>query len=145
MTNEQVSSAGTDRSAEVDLASDSPENVRPKDATEPIKTPVRTEEVRTKQDLEYPPSSNSGVAPAAQVSTTPSRAGSPDKHNLAILQGTDGKRRRAVTLDIARRFGGVSRRAIDAAAHKGLLKTEGKRQQRRVLVDSLLQYFPPEK
>jgi len=67
--------------------------------------------------------------------------GSPDdKGNLAI-QGADGKLKRAVTLDAARRFGGVSRRAIDDAANKGSLKTEGKRQQRRVLVDSLLQYF----
>jgi len=61
--------------------------------------------------------------------------------NLAILQGADEKLKRAVTLDVARRFGGVSRRAIDDAANKGSLKTEGKRQQRRVLVDSLLQYF----
>jgi hypothetical protein len=69
----------------------------------------------------------------------------PEKGNLNILLDTDGKRKRAVTLDVARRFSGVSRRAIDAATHKGSLKTEGKRQQRRVLVESLLEYFPLEK
>lgn len=70
--------------------------------------------------------------------------GKPDKRNLDILC-TDGKLKRAVTLDVARRFGGVSRRAIDEAAHKGLIKTEGRRQQRRVLVESLVKYFPSEK
>jgi hypothetical protein len=68
-----------------------------------------------------------------------------DKGNLGILLATDGKLKRAVTLDVASRFGGVTRRAIEDAARKGWLKTEGRRQQRRVLVDSLLEYFPPEK
>jgi hypothetical protein len=72
-------------------------------------------------------------------------AGLPDKGNLNILLDTEGKLKRAVTLDVARRFGGVSRRAIDAAVKKGSLKTEGNRQQRRVLVESLLEYFPQEK
>jgi hypothetical protein len=75
---------------------------------------------------------------------TGERVGKPDKHNLEILRA-NGQLKRTVTLDVARRFGGVSRRAIDQAARKGLLKTEGKGQQRRVLVDSLLKYFPSEK
>jgi hypothetical protein len=68
-----------------------------------------------------------------------------DKGNLQILRGADGELKRAVTLDIARRFGGVTKRAIHHATHHGKLLTEGKGQQRRVLVDSLLKYFPPEK
>lgn len=51
----------------------------------------------------------------------------PDKGNLNILLDTDGNLKRVVTLDVARRFGGVSRRAIDAAAKKGSLRTEGNR------------------
>jgi hypothetical protein len=68
----------------------------------------------------------------------------PDKGNLDILRGMGGKLKRAINLDSAGRFGGVSRRAIERAAHKGSLETEGKGQHRRVLVDSLLKYFPPE-
>jgi hypothetical protein len=72
------------------------------------------------------------------------RSCSIDKGNLNILRGPGGELKRAVTLEIARRFGGVTRRAIHDAAMKGSLTTEGKRQQRRVLVASLLEYFPPE-
>ena len=72
------------------------------------------------------------------------RATPVDKGNLAILRGLDGELKRAVSLDVARRFGGVSRRAIEDAASKGALMTEGKRTQRKVLVRSLLDYFPPE-
>jgi hypothetical protein len=66
------------------------------------------------------------------------------KGKLSILRGVDGQLKRAVTLDIASQYGGVSRRAIEDAAKKGRLKTEGERTNRRVLVDSLLEYFPPE-
>jgi len=83
----------------------------------------------------------SGVLRLPPVPTSTAKS---DKGNLEILR-TDGQLRRAVTLDVARRFGGVTRRAIEDAARKGTLKTEGKRQQRRVLVESLLKYFPPEK
>ena len=69
----------------------------------------------------------------------------PDKGNLALLRGTDGQLKRAVTLDVARRFGGVTRRAINDAARNGKLVTEGTRLQRKVLVDSLLRYFPSER
>jgi hypothetical protein len=68
-----------------------------------------------------------------------------DKGSLEILQAADGKRKTAVTLEVARRFGGVTKRAIHAAVANGKLATLGKRQQRKVLVDSLLKYFPPEK
>lgn len=67
-----------------------------------------------------------------------------DKGNLDILRGVDGNLKRVVNLEIAGRFGGVSRRAIEDAAKKGRLKTEGKRTHRRVLVTSLLEYFPPD-
>jgi hypothetical protein len=80
-----------------------------------------------------------------RLATLPTSTAKSDQGNVAILRDTDGELRRAVTLDVAHRFGGVSRRAIDEAAHKGLLKTEGRHQQRRVLVESLLKYFPPEK
>jgi len=48
----------------------------------------------------------------------------PDKGNVGLLRGTDGKLKRAVTLDVARRFGGVSRRAIEKAAKKDLLRLQ---------------------
>ena len=62
-----------------------------------------------------------------------------------MLCGVGGELKRVVTLEIAARYGGVSVRAIQDAAKKGRLKTEGERMNRRVHVDSLLQYFPPEK
>jgi hypothetical protein len=80
-----------------------------------------------------------------RLAAFPTSTAKSDQGNLAILRDTAGELRRAVTLDVAHRFGGVSRRAIEEAAHKGLLKTEGRHQQRRVLVESLLKYFPPEK
>lgn len=63
---------------------------------------------------------------------------------MALLQ-SGRELKRAVTLDTACRFGGVTRRAIENAANRGDLLTEGKRTRRRVLVSSLLEYFPPEK
>ena len=69
--------------------------------------------------------------------------GAPDKGNLAILL-CDGKLKKAVTLDVARRFGGVGRRAIQIAIKKKHLETKGERQNRRVSVASLLDYYPPE-
>jgi hypothetical protein len=66
------------------------------------------------------------------------------KRNVQILRGLDGTPKKAVTVDVACRFGGVSRRAIEKAVKKGALQAEGDPQNRRVLVDSLLKYFPPE-
>jgi hypothetical protein len=68
----------------------------------------------------------------------------PDKGNLQILRGTDGKLKEVVTLTIASRFGGVSMRAIQKAAGKSALECRGNRTNRRVVVSSLLKYFPPE-
>lgn len=67
-----------------------------------------------------------------------------DKGNLMILRGTDGELKRTVTLDVASRYGGVSRRAIEKAARKGSLDAEGTGPNRRILVRSLLKYYPPE-
>lgn len=67
-----------------------------------------------------------------------------DKRNLALLRGTDGQWKRAVTLDAAARYGGVGRRAIEKAARKGSLESEGDGPNRRILVESLLRYYPPE-
>jgi len=89
--------------------------------------------LRTSARLMQPPK----VHPA---SADPSERGS-----LDLLQAPGGELKRAVTLDVARRFGGVSRRAIEEAASKGSLKAEGKGPHRRVLVASLLEYFPSEK
>ena len=66
-----------------------------------------------------------------------------DKGNLKILQGVDGQLKKVVTLDIAGRFGGVSTRAIQKAVKKGSLEAVGERQNRRIVVKSLLKYFPP--
>jgi hypothetical protein len=70
--------------------------------------------------------------------------GPPDKGNLHILRGRDGKLAKYVNLDIASRFGGVSRRAIEKAIKKGSLRAEGERLNRRIYVQSLLKYFPSE-
>jgi hypothetical protein len=85
------------------------------------------------------------AVPEALVIQAEAAVPTSDKGNLDILRGTDGEFKRAVTLDVARRFGGVTRRAIEDAAQRGTLTTEGNRLRRRVLVDSLLKYFPPEK
>jgi hypothetical protein len=84
--------------------------------------------------------------PAAQIQLSqPTKTVKTEKGNIAILHGIDGELKRVVTLDVARRFGGVSLRAIQDAAKNGKLATEGERLHRRVLVASLLRYFPPEK
>jgi hypothetical protein len=90
---------------------------------------------------------NKDIAAQRALTTPPpqARRPKPDKGNLDLLRGTGGQLKRAVTLDVAARFGGVSKRAIEVAAKKCKLSTEGTRQQRRALVDSLLKYFPPEK
>ena len=68
-----------------------------------------------------------------------------EKGDMGLLMDTNNDLKRAVTLDVARRFGGVSLRAIQDAAKNDKLLTEGTRLNRRVLVESLLKYFPPEK
>jgi hypothetical protein len=68
----------------------------------------------------------------------------PDKGNSALLRRDDGQLKQAVNFQFAARFGGVSVRAIQDAAKRGKLATEGARHHRKVRVDSLLQYFPPE-
>ncbi len=72
-----------------------------------------------------------------------SSLGVPDKGNLDILR-KGGALKEFVTLETACRFGGVTRRAIEKAVVKGSLETVGKRQNRRISVESLLKYFPPE-
>ena len=67
-----------------------------------------------------------------------------DKGKLDLLRNIDGKFKSVVTLYVVGKFGGVGRRAIEKAAHKGSLETEGEGPNRRVLVQSLLKYFPPE-
>ena len=73
------------------------------------------------------------------------KANRTDKGNLDLLRSIDGELKQAVNLEVASRYGGVSRRAIEDAGKRNALKMKGKRHQRRVLVDSLLEYFPPEK
>ena len=67
-----------------------------------------------------------------------------DKGNLAILRNLHGELKEYVNLDVAARFGGVSRRAIEKAVAKGALIAVGFRLNRRISVGSLLQYFPAE-
>jgi hypothetical protein len=69
----------------------------------------------------------------------------PEKGNLHLLLSTDGALKKSVTLAMAGRFGGVSRRAIQKAAKKGSLEAAGEGPNRRIVVQSLLKYFPPEK
>jgi hypothetical protein len=92
-----------------------------------------------------PAATDRGAVPIEHALVTSVAGGTPDKGNLNILRGIDGQFKKMVTIDVARRFGGVTRRSIENAANKGSLRTEGRRQQRRVLVESLLKYFPPER
>jgi hypothetical protein len=86
-----------------------------------------------------------GIAEQASTTTCKQdRVSNPDKRNIALLRGTDDQFKRAVTVDVARRFGGVSKRAIEKAVRKGALKSEGAGPNRRIIVQSLLDYFPPE-
>jgi hypothetical protein len=68
---------------------------------------------------------------------------SKDKGNIALLRD-GGTYKRSVMVKTASQFGGVGKRAIEKAAQKGTLETEGKGPNRRILVKSLLEYFPPE-
>jgi hypothetical protein len=68
-----------------------------------------------------------------------------DKGKVELLFDRDGRRKRAVSVQVAMRYGGVSLRQLYDIFKKGRIATEGKAQQRKVLVKSLLAYFPPEK
>lgn len=70
---------------------------------------------------------------------------SADKGNRDLLRLKSGLQKEFVNIQIACRFGGVTRRAIEKAVARGDLEAVGKRQNRRISVDSLLKYFPPEK
>jgi len=68
---------------------------------------------------------------------------SPDKGNLDILRGTDGEFKRAVTIDAARRLvasAGAPSKRQSKKEHSGLKECD-----RRILVETLIEYFPPEK
>jgi hypothetical protein len=82
--------------------------------------------------------------PGAQALPVPTSNSKADKGNVALLRGTDDKLKNSVTVDVACRFGGVSRRAIEKAVKGEKLNAEGERQNRRIIVQSLLKYFPPE-
>jgi len=68
----------------------------------------------------------------------------PANRNLEILRGADGKLKRVVTVAEACRYGGVGQRAIQKACRKGSLESEGEGPNRRIIVQSLMNYYPPE-
>ncbi|MFN7994868.1 MAG: hypothetical protein U0Q18_14780 [Bryobacteraceae bacterium] len=68
-----------------------------------------------------------------------------DKRDLSLLRGPDGKLKRVVTVTEACRYGGVGQRAIQKACQKGSLRSESEGPNRRIVVQSILEYFPPEK
>jgi hypothetical protein len=78
-------------------------------------------------------------------SSAPIKEKIPDKGNVEMLRDSDGKLKRVVNLLDASRYGRVTRRAIEKAAKKGSLESEGQGPNRRIVVASLLKYFPPEK
>jgi hypothetical protein len=87
----------------------------------------------------------SAVLPRSNELQTVSTAEEPAaKGRLALLRDIDGKFKRVVTLETAARFGGRTRRAIEKAAKKGSLESEGDGPNRRIVVQSLLKYFPTE-
>jgi hypothetical protein len=114
-------------------------------------TPSETVTARTIR-LDSKPSDEQVQAESAAANTesrmqstrAPASAGKTDKGNVTKLRGTDGELKKAVTVDVACRFGGVGRRAIEKAVKKGSLESEGEYRNRRILVQSLLKYFPPE-
>ena len=86
-------------------------------------------------------SSGPAATPPVPAVNSLAPAAKSDKRNLTLLEGVDG-RKRAVPIETAARFGGVTRRAIERAIKKGKLDAEGSGVNRRVLVESLLKYFP---
>jgi hypothetical protein len=83
-----------------------------------------------------------------EVAAQPSKSVAPlacvaklEKGDMSLLLDVSGTLKRAVTLDTAKRFGGVSRRAIEKAVKKGPLEAEGKRQNRRISVQSSPEIF----
>ena len=103
--------------------------------------------VLTPQSSDPGPSSGEGGGasrPVTQLANPTLAKGTPDKGNLDILRGTDGKPKRVVTVADACRYGGVGQRAIQKACKKGSLESEGEGPNRRIIVQSLINYYPPE-
>jgi hypothetical protein len=88
--------------------------------------------------------SGAQVSKAKNIAGGPTKLLSTDKRSITLLRGIDGKLKDAVPIDLARRYGGVSRRAIEKAIKRGTLQARGERLNRVVSVESLLVYFPPE-
>jgi len=63
-----------------------------------------------------------------------------DQGDFALLKG-----KQYVNFDIARRYLGIGRRAVEKAVAKGSLTAIGCGQGRRITVDSLRLYLPPSK
>lgn len=78
-----------------------------------------------------------------QTEPAPATFQAQDKGNLALLY-SEGRLKTTVTVATACRFGDVGPRAIQKAIRKGSLQATGSGQNRRIAVDSLLKYFPPE-
>ena len=133
-------------SASANVVSDRPEELTGTSAGTPGEADNRQERDATSKrtDLVEDREPLAGAERAAHSLAPLAGVGKPDKGNLEILRGTDGQLKRAVNLDVAQRFGGVSRRAIEKAVKKGSLQAEGGRSNRRIVVQSLLKYFPPE-
>jgi hypothetical protein len=68
----------------------------------------------------------------------------PKKCDLSLLLDATGILKRVVTPVQASAYGLVGMRAIQKAIKKGSLETEGKGPNRRIIVQSLLAYYPPE-
>ena len=103
---------------------------------QPVADPSATEATALK---EVPAIIDTKHEPAPQAPPLPTSTGKADKGNLELLRNKD-----FVTVQTARRFGGVKPRAIQAAITKGRLDAVGNRPNRRISVASLLKYFPPE-
>jgi hypothetical protein len=81
----------------------------------------------------------------SQIAEEFNRALGPDRGNSTLLKNADGEWLRVVNSGLAKRYTGIGARGLHKAVRKGKIDTEGDRNQKRFLVESLRRYVPPEK
>lgn len=80
--------------------------------------------------------------PQHPASARQSPAAEEPERRTTLLIAPDGQPKRIVTLNTAAKYGGVGVRAIQKAIQDRKLECEGKGRNRRVVVSSLLKYYP---
>ena len=89
------------------------------------------------KDLDAATTDKSGALPAQETKRATREA--PDKGDFELLRGKE-----FVTVEVARQYLGVTRRAVEKAVNKKALEARGNRLNRRISVASLREYLPPQ-